>query len=149
VLDFPEDDIEAAVGELAQRGAQFLRYGALGQDAKGTAQQEGGPAMAWFADPAGREGPFRPRAGAAHGRGPPTGGGRHRRSGAGQPWSGAAGNRRWERRGGDYHRPVAGYYLVECDGVDRATEIAARLPEARYDPIEIRRIMEGSEFGAA
>ncbi|MDX2968081.1 YciI family protein [Kribbella solani] len=32
---------------------------------------------------------------------------------------------------------LAGYYLVDCD-LDRATEIAARLPEAPYSPIEIR-----------
>lgn len=42
---------------------------------------------------------------------------------------------------------LAGYYLVECDSVERATEIAARLPEAGYDPIEVRRIMDRSEFG--
>jgi hypothetical protein len=32
---------------------------------------------------------------------------------------------------------LAGYYIVDCD-LDRATEIAARLPEAPYSPIEIR-----------
>ncbi|GAA1566115.1 YciI family protein [Kribbella hippodromi] len=32
---------------------------------------------------------------------------------------------------------LAGYYVVDCD-LDRATEIAARLPEAPYSPIEIR-----------
>ena len=42
---------------------------------------------------------------------------------------------------------LAGYYLVECDSVERATEIASRLPEAQYDPIEIRRIMDRAEFG--
>jgi hypothetical protein len=42
---------------------------------------------------------------------------------------------------------LAGYYLVECDSVERATEIAARLPEAQYDPIEVRRIMDKVEFG--
>jgi hypothetical protein len=33
---------------------------------------------------------------------------------------------------------MAGYYLVDCADLDRATEIAARLPEAPYSPIEIR-----------
>lgn len=42
---------------------------------------------------------------------------------------------------------LAGYYLVECDSVERATEIAARLPEARYDPVEVRRMMDPDEFG--
>jgi len=32
---------------------------------------------------------------------------------------------------------LAGYYVVECS-LERATEIAARLPEARFSPIEIR-----------
>ncbi|MPZ28113.1 MAG: hypothetical protein GEV12_17300 [Micromonosporaceae bacterium] len=42
---------------------------------------------------------------------------------------------------------LAGYYLVECDSLERATEIAARLPEARYDPVEVRRVMDPSEIG--
>jgi hypothetical protein len=33
---------------------------------------------------------------------------------------------------------MAGYYLVDCADLDRATEIATRLPEAPYSPIEIR-----------
>jgi hypothetical protein len=37
---------------------------------------------------------------------------------------------------------LAGYYLVECDSIERATEIAARVPEAAYDPIEVREVME-------
>lgn len=41
---------------------------------------------------------------------------------------------------------LAGYYLVECESLERATEIAARLPEAAYDPIEVRRIMDPAEF---
>jgi hypothetical protein len=32
---------------------------------------------------------------------------------------------------------LAGYYLLDCS-LERATEIAARLPEARFSPIEIR-----------
>lgn len=37
---------------------------------------------------------------------------------------------------------LAGYYLVDCADLDRATEIAARLPEARFDPIEVRALMD-------
>jgi hypothetical protein len=36
---------------------------------------------------------------------------------------------------------LAGYYLVDCDSADRAAEIAARLPEAPYSPIEVRRVL--------
>ncbi|WP_328999808.1 YciI family protein [Kribbella sp. NBC_00709] len=36
---------------------------------------------------------------------------------------------------------LAGYYIVECT-LDRATEIAARLPEAPYSPIEIREFTD-------
>jgi hypothetical protein len=42
---------------------------------------------------------------------------------------------------------LAGYYLVECDSLDRATEIASRLPEAQWDPIEVRRVMDKAEIG--
>ncbi|GAA1673811.1 YciI family protein [Kribbella sp. NPDC056951] len=34
---------------------------------------------------------------------------------------------------------LAGYYLVECS-LERATELAAKLPEARFSPIEIRAL---------
>lgn len=34
---------------------------------------------------------------------------------------------------------LAGYYLLECS-LERATELAARLPEARYSPIEVRAL---------
>jgi hypothetical protein len=36
---------------------------------------------------------------------------------------------------------LAGYYLLDCT-LERATEIAARLPEARYSPIEVRALTE-------
>ncbi|HEY8473170.1 MAG TPA: YciI family protein [Natronosporangium sp.] len=42
---------------------------------------------------------------------------------------------------------LAGYYLVECDSLERATEIAARIPEAQYDPVEVRRIMDRADIG--
>ncbi|MGI8331717.1 YciI family protein [Actinomadura scrupuli] len=37
---------------------------------------------------------------------------------------------------------LAGYYLVDCESIDRATEIATRVPEARFDPVEVRRLMD-------
>lgn len=36
---------------------------------------------------------------------------------------------------------LAGYYVVDCS-LERATEIAARLPEAPYSPIEIREFTD-------
>jgi hypothetical protein len=45
---------------------------------------------------------------------------------------------------------LAGYYLVDCASRERAVEIAARLPEAPYSPIEVRRVMHDDEvFGPA
>jgi len=52
ILNFPVDDIEKAVDELAARGVQFERYDNAGQDDKGIARGEG-PYIAWFKDPAG------------------------------------------------------------------------------------------------
>src|SRR2546421_5998745 len=54
ILNFPVDDIESAVDELAASGVSFERYGGMEQD-----QDErgifrgGGPYIAWFTDPAG------------------------------------------------------------------------------------------------
>lgn len=39
---------------------------------------------------------------------------------------------------------LAGYYLVDCESLERATEIAARVPEARFSPVEVRRVMDRS-----
>jgi hypothetical protein len=36
---------------------------------------------------------------------------------------------------------VGGYYLVECDGVDRAVAIAARFVEGRSAPVEVRAVV--------
>jgi hypothetical protein len=36
---------------------------------------------------------------------------------------------------------LGGYYVVECDTIDRATEIAGRFVEARFAPIEVRQLM--------
>lgn len=50
VLNFPVPDIEAAVNELTSRGVRFEHYDFV--DEKGINRQ-GGPLIAWFADPAG------------------------------------------------------------------------------------------------
>jgi catechol 2,3-dioxygenase-like lactoylglutathione lyase family enzyme len=52
VLNFPVEDVEAAVDELAGRGVEFERYEGFEQDEKGIARGPG-PLMAWFRDPAG------------------------------------------------------------------------------------------------
>ena len=52
ILNFPVDDIEAAVDELAARGVSFERYDGVDQDEKGIARGAG-PLIAWFTDPAG------------------------------------------------------------------------------------------------
>jgi catechol 2,3-dioxygenase-like lactoylglutathione lyase family enzyme len=52
ILNFPVDDIEEAVAELAAHGVRFERYDGLGQDEKGISRG-GGPYIAWFTDPAG------------------------------------------------------------------------------------------------
>ena len=54
VLNFPVDDIEAAVDDLGRRGISFEKYteGELKTDKKGIFRGEG-PTIAWFKDPAG------------------------------------------------------------------------------------------------
>jgi catechol 2,3-dioxygenase-like lactoylglutathione lyase family enzyme len=52
ILNFPVDDIEAAVDALAERGVRFERYPDMPQDDRGI-MREGGPYIAWFKDPAG------------------------------------------------------------------------------------------------
>ena len=52
VLNFPVDDIESTVDELAARGVEFERYEAMDQDSRGI-HRGGGPLIAWFPDPAG------------------------------------------------------------------------------------------------
>jgi hypothetical protein len=39
---------------------------------------------------------------------------------------------------------LAGYYLLDCSA-ERAVEIAARLPEAKYSPIEVRALFDPME----
>lgn len=54
VLNFPVDDIEAAVDELNARGVNTKIYGdaEFPTDSRGI-MREGGPLIAWFRDPAG------------------------------------------------------------------------------------------------
>ena len=52
VLNFPVDDIDAAVSALMERGVAFEIYEGSGQDEKGI-MREYGPPIAWFRDPAG------------------------------------------------------------------------------------------------
>jgi catechol 2,3-dioxygenase-like lactoylglutathione lyase family enzyme len=52
ILNFPVDDIDKAVDELAARGVRFERYDGFEQDEKGIFRG-GGPNIAWFTDPAG------------------------------------------------------------------------------------------------
>lgn len=54
ILNFPVPDVDAAVNELTQRGVKFIIYNEehFKTDAKGIFR-DGGPLIAWFADPAG------------------------------------------------------------------------------------------------
>jgi catechol 2,3-dioxygenase-like lactoylglutathione lyase family enzyme len=52
ILNFPVDDIDEAVDQLAARGVEFERYEGFDQDEKGVMRTEG-PPIAWFTDPAG------------------------------------------------------------------------------------------------
>jgi catechol 2,3-dioxygenase-like lactoylglutathione lyase family enzyme len=52
ILNFPVDDVDAAVDALSARGVRFERYEGFNQDAKGIARGDG-PDIAWFKDPAG------------------------------------------------------------------------------------------------
>ncbi len=52
VLNFPVEDVDAAVDELSSRGVTFVRYEGFDQDEKGISRAMG-VAIAWFADPAG------------------------------------------------------------------------------------------------
>jgi catechol 2,3-dioxygenase-like lactoylglutathione lyase family enzyme len=56
ILNFPVDDIDQAVDDLAARGVQFERYDGAEQDEKGIMrglERGEGPDIAWFKDPAG------------------------------------------------------------------------------------------------
>jgi catechol 2,3-dioxygenase-like lactoylglutathione lyase family enzyme len=51
-LNFPVEDIDAAVDDLASRGVTFERYDGMPQDDRGVMRGEG-PPIAWFTDPTG------------------------------------------------------------------------------------------------
>lgn len=54
VLNFPVDDIEKTVDDLAAKGVVFEQYeGQIKTDEKGISRDSGGPLIAWFKDPAG------------------------------------------------------------------------------------------------
>jgi catechol 2,3-dioxygenase-like lactoylglutathione lyase family enzyme len=56
ILNFPVDDIDAAVDELSGKGVTFERYEGFEQDEKGVFRgldRNEGPDIAWFKDPAG------------------------------------------------------------------------------------------------
>ena len=37
---------------------------------------------------------------------------------------------------------LAGFYLVECDSLDRAIEYAARVPDAAFTDVEVRPVLD-------
>jgi catechol 2,3-dioxygenase-like lactoylglutathione lyase family enzyme len=55
VLNFPVDDVDAAVAELKSRGVKFEIYNGphIKTDENGVARAPDGPTIAWFKDPAG------------------------------------------------------------------------------------------------
>jgi catechol 2,3-dioxygenase-like lactoylglutathione lyase family enzyme len=53
ILNFPVDDVEATVDELAAKGVQFERYEAFDQDEKGIDRNGPAGGIAWFKDPSG------------------------------------------------------------------------------------------------
>ena len=52
ILNFPVDDIDAAVDALMEKGVAFELYEGAPQDEKGIVRGQG-PEIAWFTDPAG------------------------------------------------------------------------------------------------
>jgi len=53
ILNFPVDDVEATVDELASKGVSFERYDGFDQDEKGIDRSGPAGGIAWFTDPAG------------------------------------------------------------------------------------------------
>ena len=37
---------------------------------------------------------------------------------------------------------LAGFYLIECESIDRAIQVAARIPEADFVQIEVRPVLD-------
>ncbi|HEX6683336.1 MAG TPA: YciI family protein [Candidatus Limnocylindrales bacterium] len=44
---------------------------------------------------------------------------------------------------------LAGFFIVECDTAERAEQIAARFPDARFGAVEVRPIMGAQGMGVA
>jgi catechol 2,3-dioxygenase-like lactoylglutathione lyase family enzyme len=53
ILNFPVDDVEAAVDELAAKGVSFESYDGFDQDDRGIDRSGPNGGIAWFKDPAG------------------------------------------------------------------------------------------------
>jgi catechol 2,3-dioxygenase-like lactoylglutathione lyase family enzyme len=53
ILNFPVEDVEGAVDELASKGVTFERYEDFEQDEKGIDRSGPAGGIAWFTDPAG------------------------------------------------------------------------------------------------
>ena len=53
ILNFPVEEVDAAVAELTRRGVQFERYEGIEQDENGISRAPDGPPIAWLTDPAG------------------------------------------------------------------------------------------------
>jgi catechol 2,3-dioxygenase-like lactoylglutathione lyase family enzyme len=53
ILNFPVDDVDAAVDALVDRGVEIERYPGMDQDERGISRDPNGPRIAWFTDPAG------------------------------------------------------------------------------------------------
>jgi hypothetical protein len=41
---------------------------------------------------------------------------------------------------------LAGFFLIECDSMERALQHAARIPEAPYGVVEVRPVMDRKAF---
>ena len=52
IMNFPVDDVDAAVDDLVSRGVAMKFYDGMPQDAKGI-MKGNGPDIAWFLDPSG------------------------------------------------------------------------------------------------
>jgi predicted enzyme related to lactoylglutathione lyase len=53
ILNFPVEEVEATVDELAAKGVAFERYDGFDQDEKGIDRSGPAGGIAWFTDPAG------------------------------------------------------------------------------------------------
>lgn len=40
----------------------------------------------------------------------------------------------------EFKEHLAGFFLVECDSIERAVELGARIPESRFGVIEVRPV---------